>query len=92
MRVAGNKSAFLFLCLLCGRPVSEPRPLVFCSSFIDWSATCEGQFPGVYCPLELSDYNAFPEGKSWSQCCSLILGKPQPECTALRLYLQEIVP
>ncbi|XP_073088661.1 transmembrane protein 131-like isoform X2 [Manis javanica] len=31
------------------------------SSFIDWSATCEGQFPGVYCPLELNDYSAFPE-------------------------------
>ncbi|XP_036914261.1 transmembrane protein 131-like [Sturnira hondurensis] len=37
-----------------------PAP-VHNSSFIDWSATCEGQFPGVYCPLELSDYNAFPE-------------------------------
>ncbi|XP_023579437.1 transmembrane protein 131-like [Octodon degus] len=31
------------------------------SSFIDWSATCEGQFPSVYCPPELSDYNDFPE-------------------------------
>ncbi|XP_047422764.1 transmembrane protein 131-like isoform X2 [Sciurus carolinensis] len=31
------------------------------SSFIDWSATCEGQFPSVYCPLELNDYHAFPE-------------------------------
>ncbi|KAK7811274.1 hypothetical protein U0070_027236 [Myodes glareolus] len=31
------------------------------SSFIDWSASCEGQFPNVYCPLELNDYNAFPE-------------------------------
>uniref|UniRef100_A0A8C0JNG9 Transmembrane protein 131-like n=1 Tax=Canis lupus dingo TaxID=286419 RepID=A0A8C0JNG9_CANLU len=30
-------------------------------SFIDWSATCEGPFPSVYCPLELNDYNAFPE-------------------------------
>lgn len=37
-----------------------PAP-VHNSSFIDWSATCEGQFPGVYCPLELNDYNAFPE-------------------------------
>ncbi|XP_036279251.1 transmembrane protein 131-like isoform X3 [Pipistrellus kuhlii] len=34
---------------------------VHSSSFIDWSATCEGQFPSVYCPLELNDYNAFPE-------------------------------
>ncbi|KAK1343142.1 hypothetical protein QTO34_015916 [Cnephaeus nilssonii] len=37
-----------------------PAP-VHSSSFIDWSATCEGQFPNVYCPLELNDYNAFPE-------------------------------
>ncbi|XP_059231061.1 transmembrane protein 131-like isoform X2 [Mustela nigripes] len=37
-----------------------PAP-VHNSSFIDWSAACEGQFPSVYCPLELSDYNAFPE-------------------------------
>ncbi|XP_074233233.1 transmembrane protein 131-like isoform X1 [Camelus bactrianus] len=40
--------------------VQGPAPLPN-SSFIDWSATCEGQFPGVYCPLELNDYNAFPE-------------------------------
>ncbi|XP_063116934.1 transmembrane protein 131-like isoform X2 [Cavia porcellus] len=38
-------------------PESAPVP----SSFIDWSTTCEGQFPSVYCPLELSDYSAFPE-------------------------------
>ncbi|XP_047305884.1 transmembrane protein 131-like isoform X37 [Homo sapiens] len=31
------------------------------NSFIDWSATCEGQFSSAYCPLELNDYNAFPE-------------------------------
>ncbi|KAF3818573.1 hypothetical protein GH733_011990 [Mirounga leonina] len=37
-----------------------PAP-VHNSSFIDWSAACEGQFPSVYCPLELNDYNAFPE-------------------------------
>uniref|UniRef100_A0A8C0MQG1 Transmembrane protein 131-like n=1 Tax=Canis lupus familiaris TaxID=9615 RepID=A0A8C0MQG1_CANLF len=37
-----------------------PAP-VHNSSFIDWSATCEGPFPSVYCPLELNDYNAFPE-------------------------------
>lgn len=40
--------------------VQGPAP-VHNSSFIDWSATCEGQFPSVYCPLELNDYNAFPE-------------------------------
>uniref|UniRef100_UPI004038C5FA transmembrane protein 131-like isoform X4 n=1 Tax=Callospermophilus lateralis TaxID=76772 RepID=UPI004038C5FA len=40
--------------------LQEPAP-VHSSSFIDWSATCEGQFPSVYCPLELNDYNAFPE-------------------------------
>uniref|UniRef100_A0A8C6EP13 Transmembrane protein 131-like n=1 Tax=Marmota marmota marmota TaxID=9994 RepID=A0A8C6EP13_MARMA len=39
--------------------LQEPAPVH--SSFIDWSATCEGQFPSVYCPLELNDYNAFPE-------------------------------
>uniref|UniRef100_A0A8C2XVQ2 Transmembrane protein 131-like n=1 Tax=Capra hircus TaxID=9925 RepID=A0A8C2XVQ2_CAPHI len=43
-----------------GEAGTEP-PLVFCSSFIDWNATCEGQFPSVYCPLELNDFNAFPE-------------------------------
>ncbi|XP_027628373.1 transmembrane protein 131-like [Tupaia chinensis] len=31
------------------------------SSFIDWGAACEGQLPSVYCPLELNDYDAFPE-------------------------------
>ena len=52
------------LSLCRSAPVSETRPLVFYSSFIDWNATCEGQFPSVYCPLELNDYNAFPEGKA----------------------------
>ncbi|ELR50512.1 Transmembrane protein 131-like protein, partial [Bos mutus] len=56
-----GKILFLFLSLVCRHPVSETRPLVFYSSFIDWNATCEGQFPSVYCPLELNDYNAFPE-------------------------------
>ncbi|XP_062964213.1 transmembrane protein 131-like isoform X3 [Cynocephalus volans] len=40
--------------------VQEPS-VVHNSSFTDWSATCEGPFPNVYCPLELNDYNAFPE-------------------------------
>ncbi|XP_005400982.2 PREDICTED: transmembrane protein 131-like, partial [Chinchilla lanigera] len=40
--------------------IQEPAPVPN-SSFVDWSAACEGQFPSVYCPLELSDYNAFPE-------------------------------
>ncbi|XP_010626304.1 transmembrane protein 131-like [Fukomys damarensis] len=40
--------------------IQEPTPVPN-SSFIDWSATCEGQFPSVYCPLELNDYSAFPE-------------------------------
>lgn len=93
-RIPGNKAAFLFLCSLCGRPAPETGPLVFCSSFIDWNATCEGQFPGVYCPLELSDYNAFPEGKPAArpQRLALVPGKPQVECVAFRLRLQEIVP
>lgn len=51
----------------------KPDLLFFCSSFIDWSATCEGPFPSVYCPLELNDYNAFPEGKSYSSNPSAIL-------------------
>lgn len=45
-----------------GGPATLPPPAaVPSSSFIDWNATCEGQFPSVYCPLELNDYNAFPE-------------------------------
>ncbi|XP_078222500.1 transmembrane protein 131-like isoform X11 [Callithrix jacchus] len=39
--------------------IQEPAPVH--NSFIDWSATCEGQFSSAYCPLELNDYNAFPE-------------------------------
>ncbi|XP_057402815.1 transmembrane protein 131-like isoform X7 [Balaenoptera acutorostrata] len=43
-------------------PAVLPAPApVHSSSFIDWNAACEGQFPSVYCPLELNDYNAFPE-------------------------------
>ncbi|XP_021051555.1 transmembrane protein 131-like isoform X1 [Mus pahari] len=41
--------------------VSQEPTSIPDSSFIDWSAPCEGQFPSVYCPLELNDYNAFPE-------------------------------
>ncbi|XP_075399789.1 transmembrane protein 131-like isoform X2 [Tenrec ecaudatus] len=37
----------------------EPPPVH--NSFVDWSPTGEGRFPNVYCPLELNDYNAFPE-------------------------------
>ncbi|ELW64781.1 Transmembrane protein 131-like protein [Tupaia chinensis] len=40
--------------------LQEPGPL-HPSSFIDWGAACEGQLPSVYCPLELNDYDAFPE-------------------------------
>ncbi|XP_053439185.1 transmembrane protein 131-like isoform X4 [Nycticebus coucang] len=40
--------------------LQEPVP-VHNSNFIDWNAACEGQFPSVYCPLEMNDYNAFPE-------------------------------
>ncbi|KAJ8782469.1 hypothetical protein J1605_010177 [Eschrichtius robustus] len=43
-------------------PAVLPAPApVHSSSFIDWNAACEGQFPSVYCPLELNDYNALPE-------------------------------
>ncbi|XP_037686785.1 transmembrane protein 131-like isoform X2 [Choloepus didactylus] len=41
--------------------VMQEAPLVHNSGFVDWGTTCEGQFPSVYCPLELNDYNAFPE-------------------------------
>ncbi|XP_060034909.1 transmembrane protein 131-like isoform X3 [Erinaceus europaeus] len=46
-----------------GVPGVMPTPApVHNSSFIDWNAAaCEGQFPGVYCPLDLGDYSAFPE-------------------------------
>ena len=47
-----------------GGPATLPPPAAVPSSFIDWNATCEGQFPSVYCPLELNDFNAFPEGKA----------------------------
>ncbi|XP_059577932.1 transmembrane protein 131-like isoform X5 [Alligator mississippiensis] len=31
------------------------------NSFIDWNAACDGQFPNMYCPVEMNEYNAFPE-------------------------------
>lgn len=40
--------------------LQAPAP-VPTSSFIDWNSACEGQFPNMYCPLDLNDYNAFPE-------------------------------
>uniref|UniRef100_A0A8D1G5P7 Transmembrane protein 131-like n=1 Tax=Sus scrofa TaxID=9823 RepID=A0A8D1G5P7_PIG len=48
-----------FNCALENSVLQAPAPGQ--SSFIDWNAACEGQFPSVYCPLELNDYNAFPE-------------------------------
>ncbi|XP_068961683.1 transmembrane protein 131-like isoform X4 [Petaurus breviceps papuanus] len=39
--------------------IQEPPPVQ--NSFIDWNTTCEGQFSNVYCPLEVNDYNSFPE-------------------------------
>ncbi|XP_043828064.1 transmembrane protein 131-like isoform X4 [Dromiciops gliroides] len=39
--------------------IQEPPPVQ--NSFIDWNTTCEGQFPNVYCPLEVNDYSGFPE-------------------------------
>jgi len=32
-------------------------------SFIDWNAACDSQFSNMYCPLEMNEYGAFPEGK-----------------------------
>uniref|UniRef100_A0A8B9P4A3 Transmembrane protein 131-like n=1 Tax=Apteryx owenii TaxID=8824 RepID=A0A8B9P4A3_APTOW len=29
--------------------------------FIDWNAACDSQFSNMYCPLEMSEYGAFPE-------------------------------
>ncbi|KAM4834311.1 transmembrane protein 131-like isoform 2-T2 [Thomomys bottae] len=49
-----------FNCPVENMPGVNQEP-VHNSSFIDWNATCEGQFPNVYCPLEMNDYNAFPE-------------------------------
>lgn len=34
------------------------------NSFIDWNAPCDGQFANMYCPVEMNEYNGFPEGKS----------------------------
>ncbi|XP_073897424.1 transmembrane protein 131-like isoform X2 [Castor canadensis] len=42
-------------------PGVAQEPTAVHNSFIDWNATCEGRFPNVYCPLEMNDYNAFPE-------------------------------
>ncbi|XP_008070098.1 transmembrane protein 131-like [Carlito syrichta] len=39
--------------------LQDPAPVH--SSFVDWSAVCEGQFSHAYCPLEVNDYNAFSE-------------------------------
>ncbi|XP_037353148.1 transmembrane protein 131-like isoform X2 [Talpa occidentalis] len=39
--------------------VQGPAPVH--SSFVDWNTTCEGQFPNVYCPLDMNEYNTFPE-------------------------------
>ncbi|NXK98184.1 T131L protein, partial [Formicarius rufipectus] len=33
----------------------------FWDSFIDWNAACDSQFSNMYCPLEMSEYGAFPE-------------------------------
>lgn len=54
-------SLFLDLLTYCFR--NENFVSFFGSSFIDWNSACEGQFPNMYCPLDLNDYNAFPEGK-----------------------------
>ncbi|XP_068961682.1 transmembrane protein 131-like isoform X3 [Petaurus breviceps papuanus] len=48
-------------CMIQEPPPVQNRCLLFCHSFIDWNTTCEGQFSNVYCPLEVNDYNSFPE-------------------------------
>nr|XP_051675898.1 transmembrane protein 131-like isoform X7 [Oryctolagus cuniculus] len=42
-------------------PCVMQEPAQVHSSYVDWSAACEGPFPSVYCPLELNDYTSFPE-------------------------------
>ncbi|XP_060234479.1 transmembrane protein 131-like isoform X3 [Meriones unguiculatus] len=44
-----------------GVPAMSQEPASVPDSFVDWSPPCEGQFPSVYCPLELNDYSVFPE-------------------------------
>ncbi|XP_061440547.1 transmembrane protein 131-like isoform X5 [Rhineura floridana] len=31
------------------------------NGFIDWNASCDGQFTNAYCPVEVNEYSAFPE-------------------------------
>uniref|UniRef100_A0A452HHW2 Uncharacterized protein n=1 Tax=Gopherus agassizii TaxID=38772 RepID=A0A452HHW2_9SAUR len=31
------------------------------NSLMDWNAAYDNQFPNMYCPLEMNEYNAFPE-------------------------------
>ncbi|XP_077156175.1 transmembrane protein 131-like isoform X3 [Paroedura picta] len=31
------------------------------NGFIDWNASCDGQFTNMYCPVEVNEYSAFPE-------------------------------
>ncbi|XP_060634803.2 transmembrane protein 131-like isoform X2 [Anolis sagrei] len=31
------------------------------SGFIDWNASCDGQFTSMYCPVEINEYSGFPE-------------------------------
>ncbi|KAH0616044.1 hypothetical protein JD844_026835 [Phrynosoma platyrhinos] len=31
------------------------------NGFIDWNASCDGQFTSMYCPVEMNEYNGFPE-------------------------------
>ncbi|XP_042324327.1 transmembrane protein 131-like isoform X5 [Sceloporus undulatus] len=31
------------------------------NGFIDWNASCDGQFTSMYCPVEMNEYNSFPE-------------------------------
>ncbi|XP_033017107.1 transmembrane protein 131-like isoform X2 [Lacerta agilis] len=39
----------------------QENPSLHNGSFIDWNASCDGQFTSVYCPVEVNEYNAFPE-------------------------------
>uniref|UniRef100_A0A8C3SNX6 Transmembrane protein 131-like n=1 Tax=Chelydra serpentina TaxID=8475 RepID=A0A8C3SNX6_CHESE len=43
------------------KPMITTRHFLPSSNFIDWSATCDSQFPNMYCPLEMNEYSTFPE-------------------------------
>uniref|UniRef100_A0A8D2J0B4 Transmembrane 131 like n=1 Tax=Varanus komodoensis TaxID=61221 RepID=A0A8D2J0B4_VARKO len=44
------------------KPIIPSRPFLPSSEcFIDWNASCDGQFTDMYCPVEVNEYNTFTE-------------------------------